>query len=37
VVSTPAAFEWRGGHAHRIDPRTLAGLDLVTAAPVTGP
>jgi protein-disulfide isomerase len=32
VVTTPTVFAWRDGHAHRIDPRTLAGLDLGTPA-----
>jgi protein-disulfide isomerase len=31
VVSTPAVFAWRDGCAQRIEPRTLAGLDLTSA------
>jgi protein-disulfide isomerase len=37
VVTTPEAFAWRDGGAHRIDPRTLAGLDLGSPAPTPSP
>ena len=37
VVTTPEAFAWLDGHAHRIDPRTLAGLDLGSPAVAQSP
>jgi protein-disulfide isomerase len=37
VVSTPEAFAWLDGQARRIDPRTLAGLDLGTPAGTASP
>jgi protein-disulfide isomerase len=37
IVSAPAAFAWREAHADRIDRRTLAGLDLGSAAKAASP